>query len=325
MAYSDNIRKIAIALNSQGHSAEDISKLFSEIHTKEGFRVLSEIARQFSFIFTEADWQEILSSIPSAKTIREWLRKTEHIPETNKMQVSSEIVVDKQMNSDCSASPKNMDVVKLKELKIPKNEAPEILREWRSFHRNGKHEYCELFTKLIEDIQVRKIPFGNAKGMLLLGIKAVHFDMKRAKQDIESARVYHPWESLESHKSFMKETDEIRKPGPSRIKHLEEIKQMLYRFQLEIDTAIEYEQCDRKFYIEQNNNIDKFISHCPEIEIDYNSLLTLRIYAENNKQKDLSKKFVKVFKCISRSITQCINDQIYLKRFCLTCVQLDEG
>jgi hypothetical protein len=322
MTYSNNIRKLAIALYNQGHSPEEISTLFSEIILKNNGKILS-LAKEFGLIFSEADQQELSNNIPEGKTIRGWMQNQNYnrlVDEGDKDLVK---IAEYNAGDICKTSPENMDVVKLSELLIPKKEAPEILREWRSFHRQGEHEYCELFTKLIEDLQIRKIPFKNARGMLQLGIRALRFDMKKEKNDLESARAYRPWESIESHSSFVKESEEIRKPGPLRLTHLNDITQIIYKFQLEIESAIEQEDWLQKFSIENNEIIDNFFEHFPEIQADFTTLMNFREFGNDKNNNPLKKKILGLQRKINKTITLCIKDQNYLKRVCITCIKLD--
>jgi len=51
---------------------------------------------------------------------------------------------------------------------------------------------------------------------LELGIKDIKFPSIKIYWDLELTGAYRPWESLESKRSFFKELNELRKPGPLR-------------------------------------------------------------------------------------------------------------
>lgn len=79
MAYSKNIKLLALGLCSDGHSPEDVENILSEMaghDREEGFSSLCKMAGSLSVPFTEADWRELEQIIPTAHTIRSWLSRT---------------------------------------------------------------------------------------------------------------------------------------------------------------------------------------------------------------------------------------------------------
>ena len=77
MAYSQNIKGIASGLNRQGRSPEQIADVFSNLIKDKrdvGFAKLREMAGTFSISVTDADWQELIVSVPLPSTIRRWFK-----------------------------------------------------------------------------------------------------------------------------------------------------------------------------------------------------------------------------------------------------------
>ena len=65
----------------------------------------------------------------------------------------------------CLSPPDNINVVTLKSWGVPTGEAREIILSWRSWHRQGRHDICQLFPQFHEDILTRKVPFKTAKAI----------------------------------------------------------------------------------------------------------------------------------------------------------------
>jgi hypothetical protein len=75
MAYSENIKKLAVSLCQDGQSPEDVAKLFSKRLMEgqdKGYAFLKKLAESKSLAFTEIDWQELNEGMPEGKTIRGW-------------------------------------------------------------------------------------------------------------------------------------------------------------------------------------------------------------------------------------------------------------
>lgn len=231
-------------------------------------------------------------------TIMQWFGDEFH-PETPATEEST---------INCEASPDNIDVGMLKSWGISPKKAPDLLGVWRSFHRKGEHDICKLYLTLKEDIQVRKIPFPQAESLLETAIKAQRFHLQEIQRDVELARIYRAWEGEENRSAYLRESNELRKPGPLKLKHLHEITQILGLFQLEIDEAIEKHQWVIKFSIEEDELFNRMLDHCTDIKESFNQFT--------------QKKGHDTIKNLQRSVVKCLENRVYLDTVCSICIDL---
>jgi hypothetical protein len=83
MAYSENIKKLAISLCQDGQSPEDVARFFSRYlleGQEKGYASLKKLAESKSLAFTEIDWQELNENLPEGKTIRGWYSRNKSKP-----------------------------------------------------------------------------------------------------------------------------------------------------------------------------------------------------------------------------------------------------
>jgi hypothetical protein len=89
LAYSKNIREIALRLRKDGPSAEEISDIFDYLAKGKSKKIpneLKQIADNASIHFGLADWKQLKGSPPSAKTIRRWEAESKALSkQTNKV------------------------------------------------------------------------------------------------------------------------------------------------------------------------------------------------------------------------------------------------
>lgn len=75
MAYSDNIKKLILALCNQGRSAENVLDLLSKQSNKNE-STLMKLARYVGVTFNQTDVQDLKNNdLPTAKSVREWQKK----------------------------------------------------------------------------------------------------------------------------------------------------------------------------------------------------------------------------------------------------------
>jgi|GEM_PF-2196815 len=159
----------------------------------------------------------------------------------------------------CSASPESFDVTTLIKLGVPPKKAPGILYEWRSSHKKGSHNGCSLYKKFIDDLNESKIPYKQAEAILRLELRSKLFN-----RDVELARIYRPWESLENFKASIKENE-----SEEMKKHLDEITTLLINFKKEVETVRNNRQWDVTFEVEKNDLFTDMLNHCWDVKWEF--------------------------------------------------------
>ncbi len=189
--------------------------------------------------------------------------------------------------SYCMASPDNIDVNFLKKNRIPPKKAPKILFEWRYCHREGSHDKCCLYQNLIDDLTVKKITFERAEALLCLELQAKDLGSEIIQKDASLARIYRPWENKGNWEIWIKELQELRTPGPLKKQHLDEVTDLLRRFQEEVENTRAEQNWDIIFKVEQDPLFADMMDHCNEIQWDFD-----RIRLQRLKYEPIMKKLI---------------------------------
>ena len=114
-----------------------------------------------------------------------------------------------QRETECLASPENVDVALLRSWGIPSKKTAAILLKWRTFHREGKHDMCQVFSILEVDLKQNNIPFKQANILLEAELEARELGIINASRDIRISRKYRSWESIEQYNAFIKEVQNL--------------------------------------------------------------------------------------------------------------------
>jgi len=180
--------------NSSPEAAlESLSRILLSNNDDSNYKKLKETADSYKLFYTPFDYQELKEKDLDSKTIRRWFKEEIKLP------------VSSMKKETCLYSPNGVDVKDLQGWGIPKKEAPELLRQWRSAHKSGEHKVCELFKLLHSDLTEKNRPFKQAKYLLETGLKANEFGLDEAREAAEIARVYWPSESKENQEAAFKE------------------------------------------------------------------------------------------------------------------------
>ncbi len=257
---------------------------------------------------------------------------------TNAVSVST---TSQEKSGSCPAPPDNVDVVILKNWGVPAQKAPEIVFNWRSYHRQGKHDICQLFSHFREDLVTRKIPFNNAEAMLEEGIRANIFHVEKAHQDVDMARAYRPWESIKNRKALFREMQERDKPiYEGRQKHLEEIENLLKKLRDDVLSSLSTQEYDDVLRVEEHPLFESLMSHCFDVaatfmNLKFNHATLQRLNPDitcseanqipgstkNEELLTLQKKTVSSIKDLQRAIDKTLKKQWYSNEWCLDCTQ----
>jgi hypothetical protein len=242
--------------------------------------------------------------------------------------------------SVCANSPDNFDIPALREWKIPANKAPEIIRSWRSYHKQGKHEICKLYARLQEDLTVRNIPFDKAEAMLLDEIWAIENNVAGISHVHDIARLYRPWENSKQLEAFNREK---REPDEYivefRTKHLKSIEILLKKLQDKVNDCLPANEYGSIFKIETDPVFQSLAWHCVKVEtalghlkLNYGKFQRLSTElkpsednqrAINTRKKELlvlEKDIVNSAKELRGAITETLKKKSYLDEWCPACI-----
>ncbi len=278
MSLPDAIKTLVKQLNEAGYSPEKIVEYFSKTLQKGSDQACSEIkttAKDYQVIFSDLDFQELKMQPPSRKTIRRWLN--EPASKNELLNSQSSAIGLEHTEETCFNSPDQVDVLLLREWGIPKNKAVKILYEWRSWHKQDRHDICRLFPRLREDIVDKKTPFKVAEAFHDAEVWATEFEVARALQDIDLARKYRHWESAKSYDAFIKEVQDLHKPSAEKLAHLETIGELLKSFQSQLDSSLSDSAWYLHFDIEKTSFIQQTgPSHSWEVAFELWEYIHLR-------------------------------------------------
>ena len=110
-------------------------------------------------------------------------------------------------SSVCLVPPDDIDVLTIRRWGVPKRKAADILYNWGEYHREGRHEMCQVYPLLEEDMRIRKIPYKEAEILLTSGLVAVEYSPEKRSKWVELNRKYLSWEGNGSRRAFLKETE----------------------------------------------------------------------------------------------------------------------
>jgi hypothetical protein len=240
----------------------------------------------------------------------------------------------------CANAPDNFDIPALRKWKIPANKAPEIIRSWRSYHKQGKHEICKLYGRLQEDLTVRNIPFDKAEEMLLSEIWASENKVAGISHVHDIARLYRPWENSKQLEAFNREK---REPDEYvvefRTKHLKSIEILLKKLQDKVNDCLPANEYGSIFKIETDPVFQSMARHCVKVEtalghLKLNCGMFQRLSTELNRSEDnqraihtrkkellvLQKDTMNSAKELRGAITEALKKKSYLDEWCPACI-----
>ena len=92
-----------------------------------------------------------------------------------------------EKSSICSASPEGINVDILKSWGVPLAKRAEIISKWQRWHKRGRHDICQAFPRLRQDLMERKVPYKNAERLLKGDIRAIEFHIDELHQAIDQS------------------------------------------------------------------------------------------------------------------------------------------
>ena len=279
----------------------------------------------------------LLNSSAIGKIESEKTEETEHnVPTPDRESIET---TTPEKSDICLSPPDNINVVVLKSWGVPIGQAPEIILSWRSWHRRGRHDICQLFPQFHEDILTRKIPFIKAKAILESEIRAKEFHDEKAHQDIDLARVYRPWESIKNQKALFQEIEERYKPLlEARKKHLNDVENLLKELREAVLGALETKKYDSLLKMEENPLFESLQRHCWDVYAffwDLKRNVETAQYLEsdtntseidktmgNDKRRELltlQKNTITSVKQLRKAIDTSLRTKSYTKEWCQDC------
>ncbi len=240
----------------------------------------------------------------------------------------------------CVNSPDNFDIPALRKWKIPTKKVPEIIRGWRSYHKQGKHEICKLYARLHEDLTVQNIPFDKAEAMLLDDIWASENSVAGISQVHDIARLYRPWENSKQLDAFNREKQEPDEfVVEYRQKHLKGIENLLKKLREDVNGSLSANEYGSVFKIETDPFFQSLLWHCGKIDIAFGRLKLncgrlqrlneekmrsdndqISINPEKKQQQTLQKETVKSAKELQKKIEETLKTKSYLTQWCSACI-----
>ena len=152
----------------------------------------------------------------------------------------------------CPAPPDNINDGILHSSGVPSSEALEIMMKWRSYHEQGKHEYCQFYAHLKEDLITLKISFAGARRLLEASNEAKESNDNKAHEDVDLARAIQPWKSTKHLNTYLAELRRRDKSGlEARRKRLKKIEDLLDQWRIVINRGQSAQEYDDVFKIER--------------------------------------------------------------------------
>jgi hypothetical protein len=217
--------------------------------------------------------------------------KDNHPPEPElKTQLGSdngEVMLEtfQEKTDKCLASPDGIDANVLKSWGVPLGKRAEIISQWRSWHKRGMHDICQAFTRLQQDLEVRKFSYKVAEVLLNADVWALEFQVDELHESIDLYRIYRPREHIKSYQAFIKEMEEMHiahyKISPRHINDIENLLNQLRKVVLISKDTKEYEGLLK---MEEKPLFEILESHCFNV---YDCFWALKNDLENIRSLDL--------------------------------------
>lgn len=274
------------------------------------------------------------NSLATSKTESE---KAEHnVPTPNKEPVET----NGQEKSDiCLAPPDNIDVNVLKSWGVPLQKRAEILSQWLYWHKQGRHDICQIFPRLKEDITVRRFPFIEAERLWMADIWATKYHIEDFRADLNLYRTYRPQEHPKSYQVFIRDVQERCKPiYEARQKHLSDVENLLRELRDAVLIALATKKYDNLLKMEENPLFESLQTHCYDVYDffwDLKRNLETAQYLEsdtttseidktmdNSKRKELlklQKDIITSIKQLRKAIDYTLNKKSFSREWCLDC------
>jgi hypothetical protein len=168
--------------------------------------------------------------------------------------------------SICSASPDGIDVNILKSWGVPLEKRAEIISKWQSWHKRGRHDICQAFPRLRQDLMERKVPYKSAEGLLKGDIRPIEFHIDEIHEAIARSRILRPWEHPESRRVFIKEMREMHNSA-YRVnqKHLDDIDGLVKELQITVASSRKTKKYQDVLKMEQDPIFEVLQWHCFDI------------------------------------------------------------
>ena len=185
----------------------------------------------------------------------------------------------------CSASPDGIDVNVLKSWGVAPGKQAEIISQWRSWHKRGMHDICQAFTRLQQDLEVRKFSYKVAEVLLKADIWALEFQVDELHESIDLVRTYRPRDHIKNYRAFIKEMEEKHKAtyGVSP-RHLNDIENMLNALRKAVLISRDTKEFEGILKMEENPLFEIMESHCFDI---YDFFWNLKNDLETMRSLDL--------------------------------------
>ncbi|HVP57876.1 MAG TPA: hypothetical protein VMU02_07235 [bacterium] len=292
MAYSDNVKRLAVYLCRNGRPPNSAAALLSSLVAKSPDKIpeaVLKMAAEASIPFGQADWDELKVSVPTATTIRSWVAAGQLGQEADSKEatvaprvepVSGPMASSTPDLDICSASPEGVTVTDLETLGIPRRDTSDFLREWWRCHRSGWHDVCERFLQIKSDIMIKKMPPGVATSILDRYVKAAEFEMPELAAEADLVRALEPWRGRQNTKATLEELEERAKPSEARLDHLQELAQLLTEWKDQLDAVLSRKDCVAVSSAEGSALFQGLLSHCPELDDLYGRLVAHRAELE---------------------------------------------
>ena len=185
----------------------------------------------------------------------------------------------------CSAPSDGIDVNVLKSWGVPPGKQAEIISQWRSWHKRGMHDICQAFTRLQQDLEVRKFSYKVAEVLLKADIWALEFQVDELHESIDLFRTYRPRDHIKNYRAFIKEMEEKHKAtyGVSP-RHLSDIENMLNALRKAVIISRDTKEYEDLLKMEENPFFEILESHCFDV---YDFFWTLKNDLENIRSLNL--------------------------------------
>ena len=154
--------------------------------------------------------------------------------------------------------------------------------------KEGYHDKCCLHQNLIDDLTINGIRFEWAEALLRAKLEGKYLGSEIIQKDADLARIYRPWENKDNWEICLKELQELRTPGPLKKQHLDEVTDLLRRFQEEVENARAEQNWDITFNVEKDPLFANMMDHCYEIQRDFDRIRLLRFKYEPIMKKLIS-------------------------------------
>ena len=262
--------------------------------------------------------------------------KTENLPTPDKESAGTNA---QEKSNICLAPPDNIDVNVLKSWGVPLGKRAEIISQWFYWHKRGRHDICQIFPRLKEDITVRRFPFNEAERLWMADIWATTYHIDDFRADLNLYRTYRPQEHPKSYQVFISNIQERCKPiYEARQKHLSDVENLLRELRDAVLIALATKKYDNLLKMEENPLFESLQTHCYDV---YNFFWDLKRNLEtaqylesdtntseidkttdNSKRKELlklQKDTITSIKQLRKAIDYTLKNKLYSKEWCPDC------